>query len=275
MSHLAREWVWECSDSRGTARLVLLALAERAGTACVAFGSTRALAERVNSSERAVSDAIKSVIRLGELQLVEGRRGPYGARVYRLPKAVGWTPGTPVEGDAESSAPVDGGCENCTPDGADSSGRGCSSCGAAPEDSAPQNQKNESGTGGNQKSGAGPRAGSAPVGGAAAISLPSGWQADDELLAWAAVAGHLQRLGPDGLDHATLKWRTHRATAPARTPAQWRADWQQWIGRERPTSRPSLRAVPGGASRSSQPATRNAELLQAALDELQARRGAR
>ncbi|SDT69629.1 hypothetical protein SAMN05216371_3836 [Streptomyces sp. TLI_053] len=274
MSRLAREWVWECSDARGTARLVLLALAERAGESCVAFGSTRALSERVNSSERAVSDAIKAAIRLGELELVEGRRGPYGARVYRLPKAVGWTPGAPVEGGEDSSAPTAEGCENCTPGGADSSGRGCSSCGAAPEDSSPQNQKNQSGTGGNQRS-AHPRAGSAPVGGAAAIPLPADWQPDDELLGWTAVAGHLQRLGPDGLDHATVKWARHRATAPARTPAQWRADWQQWIGRERPTNRPSLRAVPGGASRPSPPANRNAALLQAALDDLQARRGAR
>ncbi|MFD4659320.1 helix-turn-helix domain-containing protein [Kitasatospora sp. NPDC058444] len=274
MSHLAREWVWECSDTRGTARLVLLALAERAGESCVAFGSTRALSERVNSSERAVSDAIKAAIRLGELQLVEGRRGPYGARVYRLPKAVGWTPGTPTEGGEDSSAPADGGCENCTPGGADSSGRGCSSCGATPEDSAPQNQREREVTGGNQRS-TRPRAGSAPVGGAVAVSLPADWQPDDELLGWAAVAGHLQRLGPDGLDHATAKWARHRATAPARTPAQWRADWQQWISRERPTSRPPLRAVPGGASRPSQPANRNAALLQAALDDLQARGGAR
>ncbi|MFE7638327.1 helix-turn-helix domain-containing protein [Kitasatospora sp. NPDC057518] len=254
---------------------MLLALAERAGTACVAFGSTRTLAVRANASERAVSDAIKAAIRLGELELVEGRRGPYGARVYRLPKAVGWTPGTAVEGDEESSAPADGGCENCTPDGADSSGEGCSSCGAAPEESAPQNQREREVTGGNQKRGARPRAGSASAGGPVAVPLPAAWQPDDELLGWAAVAGHLQRLGPDGLDHATLKWRAHRATAPARTPAQWRADWQQWIGRERPTGRPQLRAVPGDASRPSPPANRNAALLQAALDDLQARGGAR
>ncbi|WP_063795011.1 helix-turn-helix domain-containing protein [Kitasatospora sp. MBT66] len=274
MSHLAREWVWECSDARGTARLVLLALAERAGSECVAFGSTRTLAARTNASERSVSDAIKAAIRLGELELVEGRLGPYGARVYRLPKAVGWTPGAAVEGEEDSSAPADGGCENCTPGGADSSGRGCSSCGAGGADSAPQNQREREVTGGKQRSARG-RGGSAAVGGPAAISLPADWQPDDELLGWAAVSGHLQRLGPDGLDHATLKWAQHRATAPARTPAQWRADWQQWIGRERPTGRPALRSVPGGASRPSPPATRNAALLQAALDDLQARGGAR
>lgn len=98
LSHSAREWVWEKSTTRGTARLVLLALAERVGESCVAFGSTRALAARTNASERAVSDAIKATIRLGELELVEGRRGPYGARVYRLPDAVGWVPGAAVEG---------------------------------------------------------------------------------------------------------------------------------------------------------------------------------
>ncbi|WP_371518010.1 helix-turn-helix domain-containing protein [Kitasatospora sp. NBC_01300] len=274
MSHSAREWVWEKSTTRGTARLVLLALAERVGESCVAFGSTRALAARTNASERAVSDAIKATIRLGELELVEGRRGPYGARVYRLPDAVGWVPGAAVEGGADSAAPANGGCENCTLGGAGSSGEGCSSCGGGVADSAPQNQKNESGTGRKQR-GARERVGSAAVDGAAAISLPSDWTPDDELIGWAAVSGHLQRLGPDGLDHATAKWHAHRATAPARTAGQWRADWQQWISRERPTGRPPLRTVAGDASRAPQAADRNAALLQAALADLQARGGAR
>ncbi len=264
--------MWEESRARGTARLVLLSLAEHAGPACTAYGSTRSLAARTRASQRAVVAAVDTALASGELQLVEGRRGPRGERVYRLPHAVGWVPGADSDGGADSAPPPGGGCENCTSGGAETAGQGCSSCTGGGADSAPQNQKGTGVTGGKQS--ARTRTGSAAARSSATCALPPDWQPDDELIGWAAVSGHLQRLGLDGIDTATAKWLAHRATAPERTAGQWRADWQQWIARERPARGP-LRAIPGGASRPSQPANRNAALLQAALDELNARGGAR
>ncbi|MET8627950.1 mucin-2 [Kitasatospora sp. NPDC004669] len=102
----------------------------------------------------------------------------------------------------------------------------------------------------------------------ALCALPPDWEPDDALLAWAMAAGHMQRLGLDGVDHATAKWRAHRATGPRRTAEQWRLDWQQWITRERPDT-PSagrhLQAVP--PTRLSR-ADQHAAALQAALDEM-------
>ncbi|MFJ1708551.1 helix-turn-helix domain-containing protein [Kitasatospora sp. NPDC088346] len=274
MSHAARDWVWEKSTARGTARLVLLSLAEHAGPNCTAYGSTRSLSTRTRASQRAIVAAVDTAIESGELQLVEGRRGPRGERVYRLPLAVGWVPGADSNDGAETAPPSSGGCEICTGGGADSAGQGCSSCTGGGADSAPQNQREQGVTGGNQKRRARARTGSAAVGSSVTCALTPNWQPDDELIGWAAVSGHLQRLGLDGLDAATAKWLAHRATAPERTAGQWRADWQQWIARERPARGP-LRSIPGGASRPSPPANRNAELLQAALAEMNARGGTR
>ncbi|MDH6134637.1 hypothetical protein P3T37_004041 [Kitasatospora sp. MAA4] len=99
-------------------------------------------------------------------------------------------------------------------------------------------------------------------------ALPADWEPDDALLAWAAAAGHLQRLGLEGLDHATAKWRAHRAAGPARSVQQWRLNWQQWINQERPEPPPAarhLQAVP--PSRPSR-AEQHAAALQAALDDM-------
>ncbi|MFF0293173.1 mucin-2 [Kitasatospora sp. NPDC004614] len=99
-------------------------------------------------------------------------------------------------------------------------------------------------------------------------ALPADWEPDDALLAWAAASGNLQRLGLDGIDAATAKWRTYRGAGPARTVQQWRLDWQQWITRERPEQPPAgrrLQAVPtGGPTRAEQ----HAAALQAALDQM-------
>jgi hypothetical protein len=102
----------------------------------------------------------------------------------------------------------------------------------------------------------------------ALCALPPTWEPDDALLAWAMAAGHMQRLGLDGVDHATAKWRAHRATGSRRTAEQWRLDWQQWITRERPETPPAgrhLHAVP--PTRLSR-ADQHAAALQAALSEM-------
>lgn len=88
------DWVWNHSRSKGVGRLVLLTLADKARTTagdCKAYGSLRFLQQRANCTREAVIDALPVLYKLGELELVEGEKGRYGAMVYRLPKAVGYT----------------------------------------------------------------------------------------------------------------------------------------------------------------------------------------
>jgi hypothetical protein len=307
MSHSARDWVWEQSRARGTARLVMLSLADHVtGPECLAYGSTTSLAGRTGAGRRTVVTAVDRAIELGELEIVRGRTGPRGERVYRLPLAVGWTPGTVPPASADEPAGGAEGCDNCTGGGADSAlhrcesctgggaetapraaeacsncttgsaefaGQRCSTCTTGSAETAPQNRREQRGTGAEQEQQhARAREHATAAAPAARFALPADWQPDDELIGWAGVTGHLQRLGIDGIDRATAKWLAHRATAPGRTAAQWRSDWQHWISRERAT--PPLRVVPGGsAGGTGSRSTRNAELLQAALAEINSQGG--
>ncbi|MGC0328051.1 DNA-binding MarR family transcriptional regulator [Streptomyces sp. SAI-170] len=85
MSSDAREWVWEHSSSRGTARLVLLSIADRvADEQCIAWASLASLAERVNASRSTVREALDRLLDSGELEQLDGFQGPQRSTVYRL-----------------------------------------------------------------------------------------------------------------------------------------------------------------------------------------------
>jgi hypothetical protein len=87
----ATDWVWGFSQSKGAARLVMLAIADRArGRECTAYASMTTLQRMANAGSRqTIITAVQSLTELGELEAVEGATGPYGATVYRLPKALG------------------------------------------------------------------------------------------------------------------------------------------------------------------------------------------
>lgn len=88
MSLDAQDWVWTRSQSKGTARLVLLAIADKAyGKDCQAYAGTTMLVQRSNAARSSVVAAVDKLIALGELAIVEGRKGPSGETVYTLPKA--------------------------------------------------------------------------------------------------------------------------------------------------------------------------------------------
>lgn len=88
MSLDAQDWVWNHSKSKGTARLVLLAIADKAyGTDCSAYAGTTMLVQRCNAARSSVVAAVDKLIKLGELAVIEGRVGPRGETFYRLPKA--------------------------------------------------------------------------------------------------------------------------------------------------------------------------------------------
>ncbi|MEV6963212.1 helix-turn-helix domain-containing protein [Streptomyces sp. NPDC051207] len=276
MSHDAREWVWNNSHSKGTARLVLALIADRCiDRRCIAYASVPTLMKRANASRTAVRDALAKLIAGGELVPLPGRKGPRGEMYYHLPGAARFLAEQAAEGDQDLTLPggqnpthggpesdpadsFDGGPEsdppvrNATPRGA-----GFRPSGGA--DSDPQNRREPKVNGSNSSS-------SAPL-----ISATD-WQIDDDARAWLQDHGHLARLGEHALHAADEKWRTYRATWDSRTAAAWAADWRSWIARERtPTpGRPNLYALPGGPPTSTSGMTRSeahmAALL-AALDE--------
>ncbi|EST29213.1 DNA-binding protein [Streptomyces roseochromogenus] len=276
MSHDAREWVWNHSRSKGTARMVLALIADRCpDRRCVAYASVATLVKRANASRTAVRDALAKLISSGELVQIAGRRGPRGETYYHLPAAARFLTEQATEGSQEPTLPggrnpaqggpesdpvdtFDGGPEsdppaqNLTP-----GGYGFRPSGGT--DSDPQNRSEPKVNGSNSSS-------STPL-------IPAtDWRIDDDARAWLQHHGHLDRLGEHALRAADEKWRTYRATWAPRTAAAWGADWRAWIARERtPTAgRPNLYALPGGTPAPPPGMTRadaHMAALLAALDE--------
>jgi hypothetical protein len=84
----AMDWVWTKSTAKGTARLVLLAIADKAyGKDCSAYAGTTMLVQRCNAARSSVIAAVDKLIETGELAVIEGRVGPRGETFYVLPKA--------------------------------------------------------------------------------------------------------------------------------------------------------------------------------------------
>jgi pyocin large subunit-like protein len=84
MSVAAMSWVWEHSKAKGSARFVLLALADHAGAdGGDAYPSVRRLAKRCGLSERSVQAALTVLRELGEVE-VEANAGPGGTNRYRI-----------------------------------------------------------------------------------------------------------------------------------------------------------------------------------------------
>ncbi|MER7464070.1 hypothetical protein [Streptomyces sp. NPDC097981] len=108
MSLAATDWVWSQSDSRGAARLVLLAIADRADAYGVAYAGTASLIRRTRAARSTVRDAVDALLASGELAVVEGELGPGGETVYRFPllgaRGTGERPG-PISDPGRTSAP--------------------------------------------------------------------------------------------------------------------------------------------------------------------------
>ncbi|MGX4693779.1 helix-turn-helix domain-containing protein [Streptomyces sp. JNUCC 63] len=294
MSVEAREWVWEHSSSRGTARLVLLSIADRVpDEQCAAWASLSSLIERTNASRTAVRDALTSLAQSGELKVLDHLQGPQRATVYRLPRAAAWlakvAAATREEPDAYVEPPTESdpvpeldekrlrrhgiwpkeGAESDpsrrNPTGAES---GPSRRNPTPRragirtpqgaESNPQNRREPKVNRKGSRSGA-------------ALTSAGEWQVDPATQAWAHQQGHLARLGEDGLRAADAKWRAHRADWKPRSASAWAADWRSWIAREHAPGRPSLYALPGSGPTPAGGMTRaeaHTAALAAALDEL-------
>ncbi|KOG74973.1 MULTISPECIES: helix-turn-helix domain-containing protein [Streptomyces] len=266
MSSDAREWVWEHSSSRGTARLILLSIADRvADEQCIAWASLTSLSERTNASRSTVRDALDRLLDGGELEQLDDLTGPQRSTVYRLPLAAVAMAQAAREQEADdSNVSTDESEPGLTlqisalrrygirpREVPDSSGTVRNPAG--PETGTSQRKPAHRPTG-NRHSGvaeSGPQNRSEPKVNRRYSSSSTGlvsageWQVDPATHAWARQQGHLDRLGEEGLAAADAKWRVHRADWKPRSAGAWAADWRSWVAREHAPGRPNLYAVPG------------------------------
>jgi hypothetical protein len=291
MSSDAREWVWEHSSSRGTARLVLLSIADRvADEQCVSWASLTSLAERANASRSTVRDALDRLLGTGELEELDDLTGPQRSTVYRLPLA--------AKAMAEAERKQEGGDDNASTVDPEAAlmlrVSALRRYGIRPREvpESPATVRNPAGpeTGTSRRKPAHRRTGNrhsnVPETGTqnrsepelnrrysssgTAVTSASEWQVDPDTHTWARQQGHLNRLGVEGLQAADAKWRAHRADFNPRTAGAWAADWRSWVAREHAPSRPNLYALPGTGTAKPGGMTRaeaHTAALLAALDE--------
>ncbi|MFE6026174.1 helix-turn-helix domain-containing protein [Streptomyces niveus] len=293
MSKDAREWVWEHSSSRGTARLVLLSIADRVpDEQCVAWASITSLMQRTNASRNAVRSALTALAESGELETLETFTGPQRSTVYRLPHTAAWLAAATTD---DLDAYVEPAASDPVPevDGKRLRKHGIWSKGGAESDPRRQNPTGSESAPSRQnptprRVGSRPPEGSETdpqnrsepkvnrsrysSSGAAALIPATAWQVEPDTHTWTRQQGHLDRLGEQGLAAADAKWRAHRAEFQPRTAGAWAADWRSWIAREHnPTpSRPNLYALPGQGPSPAGGLTRteaHTAALRAALDE--------
>jgi hypothetical protein len=242
----AQDWVWEHSTSKNTARLVLLAVADKAsGPDVSAYAGTTFLVRRTNASRTAVIKAVDTLLDSGELEIVEGAKGPHGETRYRIPGAKGHTrkggtESVPVRNPNRSGKKTPGGTESVPGGSTIRTPRG--------SESVPHNAVNTEHTDRTQE---GEQATSRPSRPTREDITPSpidvdGFTLNDAMRAWA-----LKTFGPGlDLDYETAQFVDHFRAQNTRRP-NWPVEWQKWIRRsakfasER-ANRPALRAVSGG-----------------------------
>jgi hypothetical protein len=236
----AQDWVWRYSQSKGTARLVLLAIADKAGADGTAWAGTTMLVQRTNAARSSVIVAVDKLLAAGELETVTDRKGPRGETVYRLPHV------RHHRGARDATGPETAPVRNT--DSSDIWSLGGAKPAPHPSDfrtppgpePAPQNAFNARRTKGTQEQAGGKR--SAPT---APIDLAE-FTLTDTMRRWAVAT-----FG-DSLDveYETLQFIDHHR-AEGRNRQNWAAEWQKWMRRSakyyasQRRHRPLLRAVSG------------------------------
>ncbi|MFJ8248547.1 helix-turn-helix domain-containing protein [Streptomyces sp. NPDC094466] len=292
MSSEAREWVWECSSSRGAARLVLLSIADRvADDQCISWASLSSLAKRTRASVSTVREAVERLVLAEELEQLDDLVGPQRSTVYRLPlaaEALVQAQRDQQEEDGEEAvadAPTGPAKLRLSAlrrygirprEVPESPARVRKP--AVPETGRPRRKPAPRRTG--------HRHSDVPATGTqnrseldlnrrysssgAAVTSAAEWRIDPATHTWIRQQGHLDRLGEQGLQAADAKWRAHRADFKPRPADAWAADWKSWVAREHAPGRPDLHAVPGSKGSAPGGMTRaeaHTAALLAALDE--------
>lgn len=292
MSVDAREWVWEHSASRGTARLVLLSIADRVpDKQCVAWASLPSLIERTNGSRSAVRAALLALADSGELELLDDYQGPQRVTVYRLPRAAAFQAKVDAARKEDPDAHVEPSDADAVPElvpeklhrygiwpkkGADSTPSHRNPTGAESDPSRRNPTPRRYGINTLEGADSDPQNRSEPKvnrrysSTAGTVTSAGEWKVDPKTHTWVRQQGHLDRLGKQGLKAADAKWRAHRADFKPRSAGAWAADWRSWVAREHPPGRPNLYAVSGKAPAQPDGMTRaeaHTAALLAALDE--------
>lgn len=249
MSLDAQDWVWNHSQSKGTARLVLLAIADKAsGSDCSAYAGTTMLVRRSHAARSSVVVAVDRLIESGELEVVSGRTGPKGETRYRLPMArrhrrapqEGGPESGPVQNPDPSEIRTPGGTESGPPRSEIRTPRG--------PKSGPQNAVNAVKRSGTQREGSRPHPDTTPAElSAPALSLIAPhWEpaAADRT----AAAADIQRLGPKATANATAKFIRHHQGLGTRR-IDFGPAWVTWLTRERADTQGTfLVGLPGGGT---------------------------
>ncbi|MFD9813735.1 hypothetical protein [Streptomyces sp. NPDC059080] len=142
MSRAATDWVWDHATARGTARTVLLAIADKANADCVAYAGTAMLVQRTRAARSTVRDAVDTLLGSGELAIVEDITGPRGETVYRLPLVAAPVPvPVPVEGAGNQSGPDSAPGRGPAPRGPESGTDGGRNPARGGAETGPQNMK--------------------------------------------------------------------------------------------------------------------------------------
>lgn len=110
MSIRVQSAVWERSQAKGSALLLLLAIADFADDDGHAYPSLATLAEKTRLSERNVRYVLREVEALGELSTSVGD-GKHGCNLYRILPPAKIAPGNPAPEGGQSSA--EGGATHC------------------------------------------------------------------------------------------------------------------------------------------------------------------
>ena len=237
----AQDWVWQHSSSKGTARLVLLAIADKAnGADCSAYAGTTMLVRRTNAARSSVVVAVDKLIEAGELAVVDGRRGPKGETVYSLPQACGHRRSTeeggPKSGPVQNPDPS----ENRTPGGPETRPLRSEIRTPTGPKSGPHNAVNA------EKPSRTQRGAQASENDSQVAPIDTdGFALTDAMRRWA-----IETFGNAlDIDYETAQFIDHHR-AEGRRRNNWPAEWQKWMRRsakwasER-ANRPPLRSVSG------------------------------
>ncbi len=115
------DWVWTQSAAKGTARMVLLAIADKCpDDTCTAYAGTTMLVRRTNAARSSVVAAVDKLLAGDELRVVEGAKGPRGrpSITCRAPSDTSAArPTRPVSGPGIRTGTESDRSENRTPGG--------------------------------------------------------------------------------------------------------------------------------------------------------------
>lgn len=222
MSIRVMTWVWDHSRSRGTDRLVLLAIADAASdSGGDAWPSVPTLARKAGVDERTVQRSVQRLVKLGELA-VKPAAGQHGVNVYRVvmtPRQSA-TPGAvppPAErhptNTANGAEPDEDPRQSVTPGN------------LPPRQSATQTVlSNEGSSSSPSTSSLAPkrtRAPSAPKG----TRIPDDFAVTDEMVAWARTETPL--VGAKETAKFIDYWRG--VSGQRGVKADWVATWRNWM----------------------------------------------